>query len=158
MTPRKMTKRFIGQNVSQAVQFALEIRNRHTSSPVSALADNLDSNPLAQHSPQTGRRLSPQRLIRCNLLRLKALRALLHFKFHGLTFVEGLVTVHRDRREVRETIFTRLALDESEALRSIKPLHCSLFLHLPASHAQLRAGRSCGFWNCVASLDPFPGS
>ena len=28
-----------------------------------------------------------------------------------------------------ENIFTRLALNESVALRSIKPLHCSLFLH-----------------------------
>jgi hypothetical protein len=56
---------------------------------------------------------------------------------------------------VHEDIFSRLALDKSEALRSIKPLYCSLFLHWPASHAQLRPGRSRRYWNCVASLGPF---
>jgi hypothetical protein len=30
---------------------------------------------------------------------------------------------------VYEYIFTGLALDEPVALRSIEPLHCSLFLH-----------------------------
>src|SRR6266481_10214245 len=101
--------------------------------------------------------LSCQRLEAGNVLSLKTLRAFLHFKLHCLTFVERLVSFHRDRGEVHENIFSRLALDESEALRSIKPLHCSLFLHWPASHAQLRPGRSQRYWNCVASLGPFPG-
>jgi len=64
-----------------------------------------------------------------NVLRLKALRTLLHFELHRLTFIEGLVAVHLNGGEVYEHIFSRLALDESITLRSIEPLHCSLFLH-----------------------------
>src|SRR6266404_4382196 len=99
--------------------------------------------------------LSPQELEACNVLSLKALRALLHFKLDCLTFAEGLVTVHHDRREVHENILSSLTLDESEPFRSIKPLHRSLFLHVQASHAQLRPGRSRRYWNCVASLSRF---
>lgn len=70
-----------------------------------------------------------RRLEVSNVLRLEALRAFFHFKLHRLTFIQGLVTVHGDRGEVYENIFSRLALDESVTLRSIEPLHCSLFLH-----------------------------
>src|SRR5467141_2523222 len=114
--------------------------------------DNLDSN-LLEESPR--RWLSPQKLEACNVLSLKALRALLHFKLDCLTFVEGLVTVHHDRGEVHENILSGLTLDKSEPFRSIKPFHCSLFLHVQASHAQLRPGRSRRYWNCVVSLGPF---
>src|SRR5579871_4077423 len=64
-----------------------------------------------------------------DVLRLKAFRALLHFKFHRLTLIQRLITVHLNCREVYEYIFPGLALDEPVALRSIEPLHCSLFLH-----------------------------
>src|SRR5712692_1244708 len=112
---------------------------------------------ISWRSPRTGRGTLRQRLEGCNVLSLEALRAFLHFKFHCLAFVERFISFHRDRGEMHENIFSRLALDESEALRSIKPLHCSLFLHLPASHAQLRQDRSRRYWNYVASLGPFPG-
>src|SRR5437899_191496 len=74
------------------------------------------------------------RLEACDVLRLKALRALLYFKLHRLAFIEGLVAVHHDGGEVYEDIFSGLALDEPVALRSIEPLHCSLFLHFRTSH------------------------
>src|SRR5262249_36865366 len=69
-----------------------------------------------------------------DVLCLKALRTLLDFELHRLTLVEGLVTVHHDGGEVDENIFPGLALDESIALRSVEPLHCSLFLHFFTSH------------------------
>jgi hypothetical protein len=64
-----------------------------------------------------------------NVLCLKAFGAFFYFKFHCLTFVERFVSVHHDRREMYENIFTGLALDKTIALRSIEPLNCSLFLH-----------------------------
>ena len=64
-----------------------------------------------------------------NVLCLKAFGAFLYFKFHCLAFVERFVSVHHDRGEVHENIFTGLALDKTIALRSIEPLDCSLFLH-----------------------------
>src|SRR5580698_11537870 len=64
-----------------------------------------------------------------NVLCLKAFGAFLYFKFHCLAFVERFVSVHHDRGEMYENIFTGLALDKTIALRSIEPLNCSLFLH-----------------------------
>src|SRR5579863_190542 len=69
------------------------------------------------------------RLEACYVFCLQTLRTLLHFEFHRLTLIQGLVTVHHDGGEVHENIFSRLALDESISLRSVKPLHRSLFLH-----------------------------
>src|SRR4029450_12444819 len=71
----------------------------------------------------------------CYILCLQAFRTLLHFEFHRLTFIERLVTVHHDGGEVYENIFSCLALDESVALRSVEPLHRSLFLHCLTSRA-----------------------
>jgi len=51
-----------------------------------------------------------------NVLCLKALGAFLHFKFHCLTFVERLVAVHHDGREVDKNILSCLPLDEAVAL------------------------------------------
>ena len=64
-----------------------------------------------------------------NVLCLKAFGAFLYFKFHCLAFVERFVSVHHDRGEVNENIFTGLTLDKTIAFRSIEPLDCSLFLH-----------------------------
>src|SRR5580693_10373766 len=64
-----------------------------------------------------------------NVLCLKAFGAFLYFKFHCLAFVERFVSVHHDRGEVHENIFTGLTLDKTIALRSVEPLDCSLFLH-----------------------------
>jgi len=68
------------------------------------------------------------RLEGCYVLRLKALRTLLDFKFHCLTFIQRLVALGLNGGKMYEYIFAGLALDESKALRSIEPLHCSLFL------------------------------
>jgi hypothetical protein len=64
-----------------------------------------------------------------NVLCLKAFGAFFYFKFHCLTFVERFVSIHHNRGEVYENIFTGLALDKTITLRSVEPLHCSLFLH-----------------------------
>src|SRR5882757_513241 len=77
------------------------------------------------------------RLEACDILCLKALRALLYFEFHRLAFIQGLVPIHLNGGEVDENIFPGLALDEPEALRSVEPLHCSLFLHCTTSMLKL---------------------
>ena len=64
-----------------------------------------------------------------NVLSLKALGTLFYFKFNCLAFVQGLVSVHHDRREVDKNVFSGLPLDETVPLGSIEPLHCALFLH-----------------------------
>jgi hypothetical protein len=68
------------------------------------------------------------RLEGCDVLCLKAFRALLYFELHRLTFVQRLITLRLNRGKMYEYIFPGLALDEPKALRSIEPLHCSLFL------------------------------
>src|ERR1700685_338384 len=60
------------------------------------------------------------------VLRLQTFRSLLHFKFHRLTLVEGLITLGLDRGEMYEHILARLALDEPITLGRIKPLDCTL--------------------------------
>src|SRR5229473_5379431 len=77
------------------------------------------------------------RLEACDVLCLKALRALLYFEFHRLAFIQGLVPIHLNGGEMNENIFSGLALDEPVALRSIEPLHCSLFLHCTTSMLKL---------------------
>jgi hypothetical protein len=64
----------------------------------------------------------------CDVLCLKALRALLYFEFHGLTFIEGLVTAHLNGGVKYEHVFPDLVLDEPVALRRIKPLYCSFLV------------------------------
>src|ERR1700722_1319829 len=60
------------------------------------------------------------------VLRLQTLRPLLHFKFHRLTLVKGLVTLRLDRGEMHEYIRARMALGKPVALGRIKPLPCTL--------------------------------
>src|SRR5271169_1384881 len=60
------------------------------------------------------------------VLRLQTFRPLLHFKFHRLTLVEGLVALGLDRGEMHEHIFARLALDKPIALGRVEPLHRTL--------------------------------
>ena len=64
-----------------------------------------------------------------NVLCLKAFRAFLDFKFNCLALVQGFISVHLNCGEVNKDILSGLALDEPVTLRSIEPLHCSLFLH-----------------------------
>ena len=87
------------------------------------------------------------RLKCANVLSLKAFGTLFHFKFDRLTFVERFVSIHDDGGKVHENVFPGLALDESIALRSIEPLHCSLFLahfHDLARATPKRAGATVG--------------
>ena len=79
--------------------------------------------PLAGRTPQI------HKLETCNVLCLKALRAFCNFKLYCLTLVQGLVTIHLNCGEMHENILSGLPLDESVTLRSVKPLHRSLFLH-----------------------------
>ena len=58
---------------------------------------------------------------------LEALGSFGHFEFHSLAIVQRLIAISHDRGKMYEYIFTALALDETEALAGIKPLHCSLF-------------------------------
>jgi hypothetical protein len=67
--------------------------------------------------------------VRC----LKAFGAAGHFEFNRLSFVQRLVTIGLNRRKVHEDVFAGLALNESESLAGIEPLHCSLFSHVSTS-------------------------
>src|SRR5262249_36940075 len=62
-----------------------------------------------------------------DVLGLVTLGSLTDFKLDGLAFGQRLVAVHLNGREVHEDILARLALDEPVALRSVEPLHHTLF-------------------------------
>jgi hypothetical protein len=74
---------------------------------------------------------------------LQALRTLGDFEFNSLAFVQRFVPFRGDGGKVDENIFAGLALYESESLRSIEPLHCSLFFHFDSLF-------------CLSYLEPFP--
>lgn len=58
---------------------------------------------------------------------LQTLGALGDFEFNRLAIVQRLIAISHDRGEMDENVLTALALDETEALAGIEPLHCSLF-------------------------------
>jgi hypothetical protein len=60
-------------------------------------------------------------------LRLQAFGALADFKFDRLALVQIAVSIALDGRVVYEHVLARLALDESESLAGVEPLHSSLF-------------------------------
>src|SRR5215471_3670719 len=60
---------------------------------------------------------------------LEALGPLEQIELHRFAFVERAVAVFLDRGEMHEHVFARGALDESVALRSVKPLHSTLLSH-----------------------------
>ena len=64
--------------------------------------------------------------VRC----LQTLGALGDLELNGLTFVQRLVSIRHDCREMDEDVFAGLALNEAKTLASIEPLYCSLFFHL----------------------------
>jgi hypothetical protein len=66
-------------------------------------------------------------LQRLHALGLKTLGALHDLKLHGLAFLKAAEAVALNRRVMNEDIGAGLAADEAEALRIVKPLHCSLF-------------------------------
>jgi hypothetical protein len=83
------------------------------------------------------------RLERGDVGSLQALGAAGDFEFNRLAFVQRFVPVRRDGGKVHENIFAGLALDESETLRCVEPLHCSLFFQ-------------CNSLFCLSYLELFP--
>jgi len=64
-----------------------------------------------------------------DVCRLVSLGALEKIEFHGLTFVQGTVSVLLDGGIVDKNVFSGRALNEAVTLGSIKPLHCTFFSH-----------------------------
>jgi len=64
--------------------------------------------------------------VRC----LQALWTLGHIEFNRLPLGERPVPISLNCGEVHKHVLTGLALNESESLAGIEPLHCSLFFHL----------------------------
>src|SRR5271165_2836816 len=64
--------------------------------------------------------------VRC----LQTLGALGDLELNRLTFVQRLVSIRHDCREMDKDVFAGLALNEAKTLASIEPLYCSLFFHL----------------------------
>src|ERR1700675_4951078 len=103
-----------------------------------AYAENLKQPMIAEGDKRT---YAPSRSLSCPIsdtkrrrvlqtdyvLCLKTLWSLLHFEFYRLTFVQALVAVSLNRREMHEHILTGLALNEPKTLCRVEPLHCSLF-------------------------------
>jgi hypothetical protein len=58
---------------------------------------------------------------------LQALRSFGDLEFNRLAVIQRLIAISHNRGEMHEHIFSTLALDETEALAGVKPLHCSLF-------------------------------
>ena len=102
----------------------------------------------AEKQKRAGRRSAPPELAGCEVVLeglyvrgLQALGALGHFEFNRLAIVQRLVAISHDRGEMDENVLTALALDETEALAGIEPLHCSLFF---AHFFTLFFDRFCG--------------
>jgi hypothetical protein len=70
-----------------------------------------------------------RRLEAGDVRRLQALRPTGHFEFNRLAFVQRFIALRLDRGEMDEDVLAGLALDESESLAGVEPLHCSLFSH-----------------------------
>src|SRR5471030_134583 len=78
-----------------------------------------------------------------DVLSLPALGAFNHVEGHTLTFLERTESVRLDGRVMDEYIFAVGAAQKAEALRVVKPLHCSLFHCLvPYSAAMYRERNS----------------
>jgi hypothetical protein len=72
----------------------------------------------------------PFRLEASDVRSLQALGPAGDFEFNRLAFVQRLVPLGLNGREVDENVLAGLALDEPKTLAGIEPLHCSLFSHL----------------------------
>jgi len=72
----------------------------------------------------------PHGLEASHVRRLEALRTGGHFELDRLAFVQRLVTIRLDGREMDENIFATLALNETKAFTCVEPLNCSLFFHV----------------------------
>ena len=74
-------------------------------------------------------RFAPIRLQAGDVRCLQTFRALGHFEFNRLAFVQRFVSLRLDGGKMDEDILAGLALDEPESLAGIEPLYCSLFFH-----------------------------
>ena len=61
--------------------------------------------------------------------RLETLGPLGHFELNSRTFIERTVTVRLDGGKMNEDVFACFALNESEALGRVKPLHSTFVSH-----------------------------
>ena len=62
-----------------------------------------------------------------DVLGLVALGALFDLELHHLSLRQRFVTIHLNRGEMDEDVFSRLALDEAIPLCRVEPLHHTLF-------------------------------
>jgi hypothetical protein len=121
----------------------LRKKNHFTSSLQEMICEGRESRGGCKNKGRAGfRRLAQSfkvdRLESGDVRGLQALGALRHFEFNGLSFVQRLVTLGLNRREVYEDVLAGLALDESKALASIEPLYCTLFFHgINVSYSEL---------------------
>ena len=83
-----------------------------------------------------------QTLDNANVLRFFTLFAGHSVELDELTFVEALVPVALDVREMDENVITLLARDEAEALFCIEKLHCSLCHEYSILHTRVRPIRT----------------
>jgi hypothetical protein len=64
-----------------------------------------------------------------NVRRLQALRTAGHLELDAGAFIQRTIAVRLNGGKVHEYILACFALDESEAFRRVKPLHCTFLSH-----------------------------
>src|ERR1017187_3447675 len=98
-------------------------------SMLSSLLINLHTLGETAGARSTGRSLTAS--AHCDVGRLQAFGPFGHLKLHSGAFIQALITLGLNRREVYEDIFSILPLDKTVALGRVEPLHCTFFFHLP---------------------------
>jgi len=78
----------------------------------------------------------------CYIGSLIALGSFEQVELHALAFVQSAVAVLLDGGEVHENIFATRPLNETIALSTIKPFHCSLLSHKQLLSPQIEVGFS----------------
>src|ERR1700683_54080 len=79
------------------------------------------------------------------VLGLEALGAPLHLELHLRAFLQGPVTGHLDRGKMDKHVLAAGSLDESIALRGVKPFHNTLFSHYLILLFRSRLAGTCHF-------------
>jgi hypothetical protein len=68
------------------------------------------------------------------VLGLQALGTLLHLELHFRALIQAPISIGLNGRKVNEDIVAAGPLDESVALRGVKPFHCTFFFHYTFSY------------------------
>src|SRR4051812_45451446 len=68
-----------------------------------------------------------------NVLGLQTFGSLLYLELHFRALIQRAIAARLNGRKMDEHIVPAGALDESVALRGVKPLHCAFFLHATRS-------------------------